>query len=73
MRKKSASGVLAALKSSPYRASSLRLFACCGLAGRPFCATCGLLSCRHDTWVDCRVLRNNRIFPQPARGAPDLS
>ena len=31
LRKKSASGVLAALRSSPYGASTIRLFACCGL------------------------------------------
>ena len=36
------------LKGSPYRESTLRLFVCCGLAGRPVFATCGLLSCRHD-------------------------
>ncbi|HAP38570.1 MAG TPA: hypothetical protein DCQ94_02315 [Nitrospira sp.] len=35
-RKKSASGVLAALRGSPYGVSTIRLFACCGLAGRPF-------------------------------------
>jgi len=27
-------------------------FACCGLAGRPFCASCGFLSNRHGAWVD---------------------
>ena len=41
MRKKSASGVLASLRGSPYRTSTIRLFARCGLAGRPFCASCG--------------------------------
>jgi len=30
-----ASSVLAALKSSTYGKSTLRTFACCGLAGRP--------------------------------------
>jgi len=42
MRKKSASGVLASLSGSPYRKSTIRLFACCGLAGRPFCASCSV-------------------------------
>jgi hypothetical protein len=41
MRKKSASGVLASLRGSPYRTSTIRPFARCGLAGRPFCASCG--------------------------------
>ena len=36
MLKKSASGVLTLLRSSTYRSVRLRLFACCGLAGRPF-------------------------------------
>ncbi|HAP39410.1 MAG TPA: hypothetical protein DCQ94_06595 [Nitrospira sp.] len=40
MRKKSASGVLASLSGSPYRKSTIRPFARCGLAGRPFCASC---------------------------------
>jgi len=39
MRNKSASGVLAALKGSPHGVSTIRLFACCGLAGRPCCAS----------------------------------
>jgi len=33
MRKKSASGVLASLRGSPYRTSTIRLFARCGLDG----------------------------------------
>ncbi|CBK43571.1 exported protein of unknown function [Nitrospira defluvii] len=41
MRKKSASGVLASLRGSPYGTSTIRLFVRCGLAGRPFCASCG--------------------------------
>ncbi len=40
MRKKSASGVLASLSGSPYRKSTIRPCARCGLAGRPFCASC---------------------------------
>jgi len=67
MRKKSASGVLAALRSSPYSASTIRLFAGCGLAGRPFFASCGLLYYRHGARVDRSVLRNDRVFPRPAR------
>jgi len=67
MRKKSASGVLAALRGSPYGASTIRPFACCGLAGQPFCASCGFLSNRHGAWVDRNVLRSHRVFPQPAR------
>ena len=35
MRKKSASGVLASLKGSPYGTSTIRLFARCGLAAHP--------------------------------------
>ncbi|CBK40449.1 protein of unknown function [Nitrospira defluvii] len=30
------------LRGSPYRESTIRLLARCGLAGRPFCASCGL-------------------------------
>ncbi|HAN92855.1 MAG: hypothetical protein CCU27_02560 [Nitrospira sp. UW-LDO-02] len=41
MRKKSARGVLASLRSSPYGPSTIRFLARCGLAGRPFCASCG--------------------------------
>ena len=41
MLKNSASGVLASLRSSTYRSIRLRLFARCGLAGRPFRASCG--------------------------------
>jgi len=36
MLKKSASGVLASLRSSTYESVRLRLFAHCGLAGRTF-------------------------------------
>ena len=36
MLKKSASGVLASLRGSTYRSVRPRLFARCGLAGRPF-------------------------------------
>ncbi|MBA5862979.1 MAG: hypothetical protein GDA65_09765 [Nitrospira sp. CR1.1] len=41
MRTKSASGVLASFRSSPYQMSTTRFFTRCGLAGRPFCASCG--------------------------------
>jgi len=51
MRKKSASGVLASIRGSPYGASTIRLFACCGLAGRPFCASCGWLLHQYGTEV----------------------
>jgi len=36
------------LRGSPYGTSTIRLFACCGLAGRPFCASCGLLWYLHS-------------------------
>ena len=36
MLKKSSSFVLASLRGSTYRSVRVRLFACCGLAGRPF-------------------------------------
>jgi len=42
---------------------TIRLFACCGLAGRTFCASCGLLPYRHGAGVDRLVLRNKRVFP----------
>jgi len=45
MLKKSASGVLTSLRSSTYRSVRLRLFARCGLAGRPFWASCARFSC----------------------------
>jgi len=72
MRKKSASGVLASLRGSPYRTSTIRLFARCGLAGRPFCASCGWFWYRHGARVDHNVLRNIRVFPQLARPGQDL-
>jgi hypothetical protein len=40
MRKKSPRGVLALLRGSPYYPSTIRRFARCGLAERPFCAFC---------------------------------
>jgi len=39
MLKKSASGVLASLRGSEYRSVRPRLFARCGLAGRPLWAS----------------------------------
>jgi len=56
MRKKSASGVLASLSGSPYGKSTIRHFARCGLAGRPFCASCGRFWHQHTTWTDRIVL-----------------
>ncbi|OYT23295.1 MAG: hypothetical protein CCU27_10105 [Nitrospira sp. UW-LDO-02] len=35
------------LRSSPYSASTIRRLACCGLAGRPFFTSCGLLQYQH--------------------------
>jgi len=45
MLKKSASGVLASLRGPTYRSRTPRLFARCGLAGRTFWASCGVMSC----------------------------
>jgi len=66
MRKKSAGGVLASRSDSPYCTSTIRPFARCGLAGRPFCASCGWFWYRHGARVDHNVLCHNRVFPQPA-------
>ena len=41
MLKKSASGVLASFRASTYPKGTPRLFTRCGLAGRPFSASCG--------------------------------
>jgi len=66
MRKKSASGVLASLSGSPYRKSTIRPFARCGLAGRPFCASCSVYwrgtarGAQRARW--CKKW----VFPQPA-------
>ena len=51
MLKKSASGVLASFRASTYPKGTPRLFTRCGLAGRPFSASCGnvrLLCTRAD-------------------------
>ena len=48
MLKKSASFVLASLKGSTYRSVRPRLFARCGLTGRPFRASAGALSLAQD-------------------------
>jgi len=54
MLKKSASGVLASLWGSTYRSVRLRFFARCGLAGRPFWASCAAFpycAKRADHWI----------------------
>jgi len=65
MLEKSASGVLASLRSSTYPEGTLLVFTRCGLAGQPFehparcppvCYTCGRLSF-HRAMI---------VFPQPA-------
>ena len=66
MLKKSASGVLASLRSSTYRSVRLRLFARCGLAGRPFehpsrCSPVAL-DVRAIEFLPC-----HNSFSQPAR------
>ncbi|HAP40541.1 MAG TPA: hypothetical protein DCQ94_12420 [Nitrospira sp.] len=46
MRKTSAAGVLASLSGSPYGGRTIRHVARCGLAGRCFCASCGVFCYR---------------------------
>ena len=70
MRKKSASGVLASLRGSPYGTSTIRVFARCGLAGRSFCASCGDSATDKARELSVTSQAKKQVFLQPARCLP---
>jgi hypothetical protein len=63
-----ASGVLVAFRPSTYRKGTPRVFTDCGLAGRPFCASCGTYRRKTTGDAQCSqqpITKNDRERPAP--------